>query len=242
MHPPIILQYENRSPRPFEGFLANINAYAHAHGYSHFVVDGSDSTSYPPYYAKVFEMMRLCQVPEYDGALVLYLDVDCVVVQDHIRLEDIAEQFLQGDRVILYAGSVERFNAGHLLIRNTREARRVLSTWMECYDPRAWTFDGSWSCHDPKNPSLECKWSQRYYEQGDFKIFIMRDPNLTRYLVFDPNHFIFKSCDTFGEGTPLCFILHLCSRSKFKPKAVDDMIAYGMPRDKALAIVESNMK
>lgn len=240
----IILQYESRQPSPYVGFINNVNDYAQRHGYTHIVVGGDQRPAlYPPYYAKVIELTRFCHDPRHHGTLVLFLDVDCVVADPNVRLEDIARTFLGCTKHILYAGNHERFNAGHLLLRNTPESRRVLDAWSRCYDPRAWRLDYStetWSCHNPDDASVPCKWSERYYEQGDFKIFIMRDPLLQQYLTFDPDHYVFKSCDTSREGTPSCFILHLCAGLKHKTMAVKAMQKFGMPHDVAMSIVRQN--
>lgn len=132
--------------------------YAKMHGYDYtFVSKGNTTIS--PYWRKVELVKDL--LPKYKG--ILWMDTDAVVFNNRITLDSITNSskmfFCSRDN---YKASVDHFNAGVWIIKNTPEMNELMDKWLQLYDSRTWLKNSREQWHTTG------KWSNTTYEQGTF--------------------------------------------------------------------------
>jgi hypothetical protein len=156
----------------------------------------SNTSSYPPYWAKVEKVLQSLDRPECDASL--FLDADAVY-RSHLAPSRWAAA-IAGD-VAVAKDCAFAFNAGVFLIRRTPKGRAIASEWLALFERsrRKWLcsggqgsgvweptlrrlggarrqradgahklcVSGTWQCYG------DCKWAGADYEQGAFAEIIL---------------------------------------------------------------------
>jgi hypothetical protein len=151
------------------------------------------------------------------------------------------------EKHFLCTGNISKVNTGHFLIRNSEEGIRMMNAWTDLYEHERWKLlkmnnRKKFVCTTPEKK--KCSWSGRYYEQGDFVLFIIPIFNILIY--FDPNTYpeIFWNCDTNCQSTnlkyqrdnKLPFVVHLCDSLKTLTGGYSALNDMGLTRRRILSI------
>lgn len=218
-----IVQYEDRiNYTRLNRFMNFVKYYSFKHEYTYHLMNKFNH-EICPYYAKIFFVKDYLNSHLDSCDYLLFLDSDCIVLDNERKLESIIEQYkLNKEFHFLCTGNIKKVNTGHFLIRNSSEGRDLLNYWTNLYEPERWTLarNKKFICKTPLN--VKCQWSGRYYEQGDFISFVI--PFFRHIICFDPDTYpdIFWSCDTNSDyinnnyrlHKRIPFVIHLCNYMK----------------------------
>jgi hypothetical protein len=214
-----IIQHEDRlNNEQLQIFMNQVKSYCNRHGYTYYQ-NNKCYIDICPYYAKILFVKEYLNNEMGSCDYVLFLDSDCIILDQERKIEDIIEQYhLTEDKHFLCTGDCKSVNTGHFLIRNSKEGRYLMETWINLYEPERWKISSRtnrYVCITPQKTN--CEWSGRYYEQGDFILFVV--PVFKSMISFDSKMFpdIFWNCDTTSATSryhierKIPFVVHLCS-------------------------------
>lgn len=232
-----ILQHEDRLD---DRWIMKCMDQVHSYSIRYKYVYNRNNKSYEnicPYYAKIFYVKEYMEDNIDTCDYVLFLDSDCLIADEERRIENIIRQYnLHTNKHFICTGDKVHINLGHFIVRNSRQGRSIMTSWVNLYDSARWkqsSITGKYVCTTPFNRT--CNWSGRYYEQGDFIEFIY--PKFSGIISTDSKQYpdLFLNCDTivnyknslirYKNENKKPFVIHLCGHLKIRSiGVVFDMI------------------
>ena len=174
----LVVQYDNREF--FEAFhnieefkysdykkLVNVNEkFCKENNYDYMF--SSENYNISPYWIKVKIINDLINTPDSKYKGFIWLDTDAVIVNKNTRKNI---KSIISDKSFYIAPDHVKFtpnmlNCGSFFVKNTPEGKELMNKWMDGYDPKRWSKNGSsWSTDGP--------WVGITYEQGYFNQVIL---------------------------------------------------------------------
>jgi hypothetical protein len=180
----LLLQYDDRVTKEYEGLLRQNEKYAESHGL-HYINSSRGYENIPPWWRKVFLAREM--LPYYEG--VLWVDTDAAIVSS-LHPSDLLE-----DKHFVFSPNPPMLNhpslsmlsapfcAGIWAVKNSPEGRQIMDTWVSSYDPKLWSFGKEgWKGTGP--------YAGYAYEQGAFEINIVRCNNFQPWIKSVQSHIL----------------------------------------------------
>lgn len=156
--------------------------YCEKHGYQFIVKDHKGQNTVSPFWIRVYDLIEMMQLYTKDTTFV-YFDLDAFINPKYhsIRIEDLLYtiDIYHKHRYSVYIGKDPSpdylVNTGVFFVRNNETAKKIVSKWVQRYDPSMWEKNesGKWICKVDNDK--ECDFALDGYEQQELSNLYIED-------------------------------------------------------------------
>ena len=205
----IVLQIEDRETDFLSSAMNSNKSICSVNGLEYMFVKKVDN--YPPYWGKIAKIRDILnEIKLTDVDYVFWVDSDAFFINfSKERLFSFLDKHNNYDFICTHDMPPWNtdFNAGVFIVKNSDNGRNIISKWLSYYHPNVWKYDESL-----KKWSTDAEWAGVEYEQGAFSSYILKDSELSKYIVRLPYYYL--NNNNCSDNLEDALVVHLAGEHK----------------------------